>query len=113
MRQTVPNRAAHIHGSHSALVLPAANPYEWQLLCEHVAAVTRQAGSVRVRVAGVECVARREERGAERCCAECGRALVQVSFRMAWRDLCGNCAQHSLIDASNTVKSTATTRASR
>jgi hypothetical protein len=93
--------------------LPAANPYEWQLLCEHVAAATRQLGSVRVRVAGVECIARREERGAERRCAECGRSLVQVSFRMAWRDLCRDCAQLSLAAPGDAVKSTATTRASR
>jgi hypothetical protein len=38
---------------------------------------------------------------------------LSVSFRMAWRDLCGNCAQRSLTDAASTVKSTATTSASR
>jgi hypothetical protein len=93
-------RAACIGVPGSALVLPTTNPYEWQVLCEHVVAAARQRGAVRLRVDGVDCVVRSEQAGSQRCCSGCGRAPLRVSFRVAWRDLCLDCAQGWLAGAS-------------
>jgi hypothetical protein len=100
LRSAQPDRrAARIGAPGSALVLPAASPYEWQVLCEHVVAAARQRGTVRLRVDGVDCVVRSEQAGVQRCCSSCGRALLRVSLRMAWRDLCLGCAQGCLAGA--------------
>lgn len=85
--------AARIGAPGSALVVPAASPYEWQLLCEHLVAATRQRRAVRLRIGGVDCVAHGELAGVRRCCSGCGRAPLRVSLRMAWRDLCLGCAR--------------------
>ena len=74
-------------------MLPAASPYEWQVLCEHAAAAARQHGAVRLRVDGVDCVVRSEALGATGTCGGCGRSLTRVAFRLAWRDLCRDCAR--------------------
>lgn len=91
-----PRRAARIGAPGSALVLPAATPYEREILCEHAAAAARLHGAVRMHVNGVDSVVRRTRAGASRCCAHCGRRSLRVSFRMAWRDLCLACAQRWL-----------------
>lgn len=75
------------------LVLPTTTPYEWQVLCEHVGAAARQHGSVRVRVAGTECVVRSATTAAAGTCCGCARRLVGMAFRLAWRDLCRDCAR--------------------
>ena len=89
-------RGAHIGAPGAIMVLPAVSPYEWQTLCEHAAAAARQHGSVRMRIDGVECVVRRSSLTAAHSCAGCGGPLMRVTFRLAWRDLCGECARQSL-----------------
>jgi hypothetical protein len=75
------------------LVLPASTPYEWQLLCEHAGAAARQHGRVRLRVAGTECIVRSAMTGAAGTCGGCARRLAGMTFRLAWRDLCRDCAR--------------------
>ncbi len=90
------HRRAEVRGG-GRLVLPAASPYDWQLLCEHVTAAARQRGAVRLIVGGVDCLVRSQPADAERrCCGGCARPLARVAFRMAWRDLCRDCARRWL-----------------
>ena len=89
---------AHITAPGGVLILPAASAYEWQLLCEHVTAEARRHARVSVRLGGVACVVRAATGGsASCCCRDCARPLRRVAFRIAWRDLCGECARRQLI----------------
>jgi hypothetical protein len=74
----------------AVIVLPAASPYEWQLLAEHVSAAARQRGSVRLRVGGVDCVVDRDGARGRRC-STCARPL-RITFRLAGLELCLACA---------------------
>lgn len=85
---------ARISAPGGTLVLPAASPYDWQLLCEHAAAAARQRGAIRVSVGGFDCVVRSQPVDGERSrCSGCAQPLARVAFRMAWRDLCRDCAR--------------------
>jgi len=86
--------AAWISAPDGVVVLPAASPYEWQLLCEHVVAAARQRGSVRLRVGGNECVVHCDGAAGRRC-SGCTRPL-RMTFRVAWRELCLDCARDFL-----------------
>ena len=91
-RNRTPARdAASISAPDGVVVLPASSPYEWQLLGEHVVATARQRGSVRLRVGGTECVVHCDG-AAGRGCSGCARPL-RVTFRVAWRELCLDCAR--------------------
>jgi hypothetical protein len=90
-RHRTPARyAARISVRDGVVLLPAASPYEWQLLCEHVVAAARQRGSVCLRVGRVECVVHCDGAAGRRC-SGCAR-LPRVTFRVAWRELCPDCA---------------------
>jgi hypothetical protein len=91
--------AARIGAAGHVLVVPAASPYDCELLCEHAVASARQHGAVRLRINGADCVVRSEAADSGRRCAACGRSLTKVSFHMTSRDVCLGCARRSLISA--------------
>jgi hypothetical protein len=90
--------AARIAAPGTVLVLPATSPYEWELLREYVVASARQRDTIRLRVEGRDCMVRREPDPGRRC-DDCGGAFLQVSFRIAARDVCLGCAQLRLTGA--------------
>ena len=89
-------KAARLGAPGDVLVLPAATPYDLELLCDHAIATARLRGAVRLRVGAVDCEVRREPIGSERRCHTCARTLVQVSMHLLEGDVCVVCARRWL-----------------
>ncbi len=71
---------AHISFAGGGLVLPAANPYDREILFDHIAHRTRSKGAVRVTVDDSSWSVRYNDGSLAPFCAACGRALEAACY---------------------------------
>ena len=84
---------AHISFNGGGLFLPARNPYDREMLVEHVTDSVRSKGQLRVRVDNVFWSVLPSNGSPEAACEGCGGSLHSLSCSIAdGQDYCAKCA---------------------
>ena len=77
------NGIAHVSFRGGGIFLPARNPYDRELLLEHVAARVRSSGEVQVLLDGERWQVHPHRRSAACTCAHCGDAVDAACYAAA------------------------------
>jgi hypothetical protein len=87
---------AHIRSENGALLLPAGEPYDRQLVFEEAEARARRYGSVALQIGAADMRLARSGVDAPGSCANCLQAIGYITYFVGGRHLCASCGQHSL-----------------
>ena len=87
---------AHIRSENGALLLPAGEPYDRQLVFEEAEARARRYGAVGLKIGSADGRLTRSKVDATVSCAECLLAIGHITYFIGGRHLCASCGRHSL-----------------
>jgi hypothetical protein len=89
-------QTATIKFDSGALLLPANDPYEREVVFEQADAYVRRHGAARVQLGNVELQVTLSHRAGDETCSRCGHTLRAVIFTVAKRSFCGHCADSAV-----------------
>lgn len=87
---------AQIRSEHGALLLPAGEPYDRELVFEEAEFRARRDGAVGLRIGSAEVRVARSDRFSSHACNECSCAVGPVSYLVRGRHLCAGCAKRAI-----------------
>jgi hypothetical protein len=87
---------AHIRSENGALLLPAGEPYDRELVFEEAEFRARRHGTVGLQIGAADMRLARSDTEAPVSCAECLQAIGHITYFVDGRSLCASCGRHSL-----------------
>jgi hypothetical protein len=87
---------AQIRSEHGALLLPAGDPYDRELVFQEAEFRARRHGTVGLRIGSAEMRVACSELHSRVQCAGCLRSVGSVSYVVHGQRLCTNCAKRSV-----------------
>jgi hypothetical protein len=87
---------AQIRSSHGALLLPANNPYDREVVFQEAEFRARRHGTVGLHIGDAEIRVACSEAHSHARCTGCLRSMGQVNYLVHGRRLCTNCAKRSI-----------------
>jgi len=90
------HQIARIRSAGNAVLLPAENAYDRELIFEEVEFAARRHGAAGLKVGGTEMrvTCSQKQRGVP--CTRCGTPVRIVSYLLGRRRLCANCAKDTI-----------------
>jgi hypothetical protein len=91
---------AHVSFSGGGIFLPARNPYDRQMLMEHIADRVRMKGQVQVLLDNQRWIVHRRRGPLSVCCAGCGESVDSACYSSASGDVgfCVRCAFGDIVE---------------
>lgn len=87
---------AQIRSDHGALLLPAAEPYDREIVFEEAEFRARRYGMVGLQIGSAGIRLTRSQVDTKVLCAECHQPIGHITYFAGSQPLCASCGRHSL-----------------